>query len=41
MISDKAQSLLPLGQWMFPVNKNVELPQSYKNAAPIPQATLN
>ena len=27
-------------QWMNPANKNVELPESYKVAAPIPSKTL-
>ena len=40
LISDEAQSLLPLTQWMNPANKNVELPESYKVAAPIPSKTL-
>lgn len=41
LISDEAQSLIPLTQWMNPANKNVELPESYKVAAPIPSKTLN
>ena len=40
MISTKAQEILPLTQWMYPVNKNVALPQSYKDAAPVPAKTL-
>lgn len=31
LISDEAQKILPLTQWMYPVNKNAELPQSYKS----------
>lgn len=41
MISEAAQNELPLAQWMYPVNKNVELPNSYKEAAPIPAKTLS
>lgn len=37
LISDEAQTLLPIGQWMFPSNASVELPQSYKAAAPVPK----
>ncbi|MCR5188476.1 MAG: thiamine ABC transporter substrate-binding protein [Treponema sp.] len=40
LISDQAQAVIPLTQWMNPVNKNVELPESYKVAAPIPSKTL-
>lgn len=40
LISDEAQEILPLTQWMNPANKNVSLPESYKVAAPIPQKTL-
>jgi len=39
-ITEEAQSILPLTQWMYPVNKNVELPDSYKTAAPVPSKTL-
>ncbi|MBP5358338.1 MAG: thiamine ABC transporter substrate-binding protein [Treponema sp.] len=41
LVSKEAQDVLPLTQWMYPVNKNVELPQSYKTAAPIPDKTLS
>ena len=37
LISDEAQNLIPLTQWMFPANKNVELPASYAAAAPVPK----
>ena len=37
LISNEAQTLLPIGQWMFPSNQNVELPESYKAAAPVPK----
>ena len=37
LISDEAQNLIPLTQWMFPANKNVELPDSYTAAAPVPK----
>jgi len=41
LISDEAQATLPLTQWMNPANKNVELPESYKKAAPVPAKTLS
>lgn len=41
LISDEAQALLPLTQWMNPANKNVELPECYKIGAPIPTITLS
>ena len=41
LITEDTQNLIPLTQWMYPVNKNVELPQSYKKAAPIPQKMLS
>ncbi len=41
LISDEAQATLPLTQWMNPANKNVDLPESYKKAAPIPAVTLS
>ena len=41
LISDEAQSTLPLTQWMNPINPNAELPESYKIAAPIPEKTLS
>jgi thiamine transport system substrate-binding protein len=34
LISDEAQNILPLTQWMYPVNKNVLLPACY-DAAPM------
>ncbi len=40
-ISSYGQDTLPLTQWMYPVNKTVDLPESYKIAAPIPQKTLS
>ena len=40
LISDEAQVLLPKTQWMYPSNKNIELPESYKKAAPLVQKTL-
>lgn len=40
MITKEAQECLPLTQWMYPVNTEVELPESYKKAAPIPSVTL-
>lgn len=32
LITEEAQNVIPLTQWMFPANKNVELPESYKAA---------
>ncbi len=40
LISEDAQKVIPLTQWMYPVNKNVELPDCYKNYAPIPAKTI-
>ncbi len=40
LISREAQELIPLTQWMYPVNKNVRLPESYNIAAPVPEKTL-
>lgn len=39
LISEKAQNVLPLTQWMYPVNEAVKLPESY-NAAPKSGKTL-
>lgn len=41
MISKEAQEVLPLTQWMYPVNNQVVFPESYKVAAPIPATTLS
>ena len=35
LVSQQAQEMLPLTQWMYPVNPQVELPASYQAA---PQA---
>jgi thiamine transport system substrate-binding protein len=40
LISDEAQKILPLTQWMYPANKNVVLPDCYKTSAPVPAKTL-
>lgn len=40
LISTDAQHILPLTQWMYPVNNAVVLPESYKKAAPLPPKTL-
>jgi thiamine transport system substrate-binding protein len=32
LISEEAQNIIPLTQWMFPANKNVKLPASYSAA---------
>lgn len=36
LISEEAQKIIPLTQWMFPANKNVKLPASY-GVAPVPK----
>lgn len=41
LISDDAQSVIPLTQWMYPANKNVSLPDSYKKAAASPAKTVS
>lgn len=41
LISDEAQSILPLTQWMYPANKNVKLPESYKTGAVLPSKTVS
>lgn len=33
-ITEEAQNILPLTQWMYPANKKVTMPESYKKAAP-------
>ena len=38
-ITEQAQEVLPLTQWMYPVNEQVELPESYQ-AAPKAKTTL-
>lgn len=40
LISEEAQNLIPLTQWMFPANKDVKLPESYSLGAPVPEKTL-
>lgn len=35
LISEEAQEKLPLNQWMYPVNKNVELPEVFQYAAEV------
>lgn len=39
LISEQAQEILPLTQWMFPVNKNVDLPKSF-SALPVIKNTI-
>ncbi|MCR5724276.1 MAG: thiamine ABC transporter substrate-binding protein [Treponema sp.] len=41
LISHEAQEILPLTQWMYPVNHTVRLPKSYQNAAPVPEKTIS
>lgn len=40
LISPEAQNVIPLTQWMFPVNSTIALPKSY-DYAPIPENILN
>ena len=40
LITEDAQFILTLTQWMYPANKNTKLPECYKKAAIIPQKTL-
>lgn len=40
LISEEAQSIIPLTQWMNPVNKTVVLPSCYEKGAPVPSKTL-
>nr|MBP3282589.1 thiamine ABC transporter substrate-binding protein [Treponema sp.] len=40
LTSEEGQNALPLTQWMYSVNKNASIPESYKKAAPIPEKTL-
>ena len=40
LTGEEGQNALPLTQWMYPVNKNASIPESYKKAAPIPEKTL-
>ena len=39
IVSAKAQENIPLTQWMYPVNPNVKLPESY-SYAPAAEKTL-
>ena len=41
LISEEAQNELPLTQWMYPVNKNVKLPECYAKAAATPSKTIS
>ncbi len=41
LITEDAQSVLPLTQWMYPANRNVVLPECYRTAAPVPARTLH
>ena len=40
MLTEEAQETFLFTQWMYPSNKNVEIPESYKIASPIPEKTL-
>lgn len=40
LISPEAQNVIPLTQWMFPVNSIIALPKSY-DYAPVPENILN
>jgi thiamine transport system substrate-binding protein len=41
LISDKAQNVIPLTQWMIPANKNIVLPDCYKEVVPGNAKTLS
>ncbi len=41
LISDEAQNVLPLTQWMYPSNKNLTLPECYQSGAVIPSKTIS
>ena len=41
LISAQAQNVLPLTQWMYPVNREVELPASYAAGAPVAHKQLS
>ncbi len=41
LISKQAQDMLPLTQWMNPINPAADLPDSFKIAAPIPSKTIS
>lgn len=40
-ITEEAQEVLPLTQWMYTANKNVALPDCYKKAAVVPSKTVS
>ncbi len=40
LISREAQAVLPLTQWMYPVNSAIALPKSYQQGAPVATKTL-
>lgn len=40
LITEEAQNVLPLTQWMYPANSKTVVPESYNKAAPIPSVTL-
>jgi len=37
MLTDEAQSVLPLTQWMYPVSRTVKLPESFSAAPSVPK----
>jgi thiamine transport system substrate-binding protein len=39
-ITEEAQNILPLTQWMYPANKNVKLPDCFLTSAIVPEKTL-
>ncbi len=41
LISDTAQNVIPLTQWMIPANKNIVLPDCYKEIVPEDAKTLS
>ena len=40
LISEAAQNEIPLTQWMYPANKNIQMPECYTKGAPVPEKTL-
>lgn len=40
LVTQEAQSFLLFTQWMYPVNRQVEMPESYKKLPPAPTTTL-
>jgi thiamine transport system substrate-binding protein len=41
LISNEAQNILPLTQWMYPANRSIALPDCYKTAVPVIPRTIS